>query len=114
MVYDQPKFTASARMKEGKYKDPLAERAQCEIDAKYLSELGANTIRVNGYTRDGDHDGCMEAFADAGIYVWMDLEQQMSDTEVRLHCSHCPVSGLFLTLHSPITGRTELDRLLVR
>ncbi|KAL2201717.1 glycolipid anchored surface protein GAS1, partial [Sarocladium strictum] len=53
--------------------DPLLDGEQCEIDAELLKELGANTIRVYGLTTDDDHDDCMKAFADAGIYVWLDL-----------------------------------------
>jgi len=54
-------------------RDPLLDREQCETDAELLKELGANTIRVYVSITDGDHDDCMKAFADAGIYVWLDL-----------------------------------------
>lgn len=39
-----------------------------------MEELGANAIRVYHVDADGDHDGCMKAFADAGIYVLLDLD----------------------------------------
>lgn len=39
-----------------------------------MSELGANTIRVYHVDPTADHDGCMKAFADAGIYVLADLD----------------------------------------
>jgi hypothetical protein len=39
-----------------------------------MSELGANTIRVYHVDPSGDHDGCMGAFDDAGIYVLADLD----------------------------------------
>lgn len=39
-----------------------------------MSDLGANTIRVYHVNATGDHDGCMKAFDDAGIYVLADLD----------------------------------------
>lgn len=54
--------------------DPLVNTAQCKLDAALMKELGANTIRVYHVDPNGDHDGCMSAFADAGIYLFVDLE----------------------------------------
>ncbi|OJJ44323.1 hypothetical protein ASPZODRAFT_72069 [Penicilliopsis zonata CBS 506.65] len=54
--------------------DPLVDTAQCERDIAVMSELGANTIRVYHVDASGDHSGCMSAFADAGIYLWVDLD----------------------------------------
>jgi 1,3-beta-glucanosyltransferase GAS1 len=39
-----------------------------------MKELGANTIRVYHADADGDHSGCMEAFAENGIYLFVDLD----------------------------------------
>lgn len=39
-----------------------------------MSELGANAIRVYHVDPTGDHQGCMSAFADAGIYLFVDLD----------------------------------------
>lgn len=39
-----------------------------------MKTLGANSIRVYHAETDKDHDGCMSAFEDAGIYVWIDLD----------------------------------------
>lgn len=39
-----------------------------------MKTLGANSIRVYHVNATGDHEGCMNAFADAGIYVWVDLD----------------------------------------
>ena len=39
-----------------------------------MKTLGANSIRVYHVIADSDHDGCMSAFADAGIYAWIDLD----------------------------------------
>ncbi|KAJ5925711.1 CAZyme family GH72 [Penicillium verhagenii] len=54
--------------------DPLTDEAQCKRDIVRMSELGANAIRVYHVDADGDHDGCMTAFADAGIYIFVDLD----------------------------------------
>lgn len=54
--------------------DPLVDAEQCARDAKLMKELGANTIRVYHVDPNGDHDGCMSAFADASIYVMVDMD----------------------------------------
>jgi beta-galactosidase/beta-glucuronidase len=54
--------------------DPLIDTEQCQRDANLMKELGANTIRVYHVDPNGDHDGCMSAFDDAGIYVFLDLD----------------------------------------
>jgi 1,3-beta-glucanosyltransferase GAS1 len=50
------------------------DTAQCTRDAKVMQELGANTIRVYHVDPQADHDGCMSAFANAGIYILVDLD----------------------------------------
>ncbi|OXV11618.1 hypothetical protein Egran_00622 [Elaphomyces granulatus] len=54
--------------------DPLVDTEQCKLDAALMEELGANAIRVYHVDPNSDHDGCMEAFADAGVYVFVDLD----------------------------------------
>jgi len=39
-----------------------------------MKTLGANSIRVYHVDPNADHDGCMSAFSDAGIYAWVDLD----------------------------------------
>lgn len=39
-----------------------------------MQKLGVNTIRVYHVDADADHDGCMEVFADAGIYTMIDMD----------------------------------------
>lgn len=39
-----------------------------------MKDLGANTIRVYHVDVNGDHKGCMDAFADNGIYLFVDLD----------------------------------------
>ncbi|KAI4229755.1 MAG: hypothetical protein LQ349_006356 [Xanthoria aureola] len=54
--------------------DPLLDTDQCKRDAKQMQDLGANAIRVYHVDPAGDHRGCMAAFADAGIYLFVDLD----------------------------------------
>ena len=54
--------------------DPLIDTTQCALDAKSIQSIGANSIRVYHVNPYIDHDGCMAAFAAAGIYVWLDLD----------------------------------------
>ncbi|ORY13888.1 Glucanosyltransferase, partial [Clohesyomyces aquaticus] len=51
----------------------LVKGDQCKADAQLIKALGANVVRV--YTVDPtlNHDDCMNAFADAGIYVLVDM-----------------------------------------
>ncbi|TVY36924.1 1,3-beta-glucanosyltransferase [Lachnellula occidentalis] len=55
-------------------KDPLINTDQCQLDASLMKDLGANTIRVYHVDASGDHDGCMSAFSDAGVYLLVDLD----------------------------------------
>ncbi|CZT20910.1 related to beta (1-3) glucanosyltransferase [Ramularia collo-cygni] len=54
--------------------DPLAQGSQCQLDASLMKTLGANAIRVYHVDPSADHDACMSAFSDAGIYVFLDLD----------------------------------------
>jgi Glucanosyltransferase len=45
-----------------------------------MSELGANAIRVYHVDPTGDHKGCMSAFEEKGIYVFVDLDD--FDTQI--------------------------------
>ncbi|EXJ57369.1 hypothetical protein A1O7_07716 [Cladophialophora yegresii CBS 114405] len=54
--------------------DPLVNTTQCQLDASLMQELGANSIRVYHVDASQDHSGCMNAFAAAGIYLWVDLD----------------------------------------
>jgi hypothetical protein len=39
-----------------------------------MKTIGTNSIRIYHVDPAGNHDGCMKAFADAGIYTWIDLD----------------------------------------
>ena len=39
-----------------------------------MKTLGANSIRVYHVDPKAEHDACMKTFADAGIYIWLDLD----------------------------------------
>lgn len=54
--------------------DPLIDATQCKLDATSMAALGANAIRVYHVDPTADHTGCMSAFADVGIYLFVDLE----------------------------------------
>ncbi|KAK4141028.1 Glucanosyltransferase-domain-containing protein [Dichotomopilus funicola] len=53
--------------------DPLLDTKQCETDAGLMQKAGINTVYVYTVDNEQDHDGCMKAFANHGIYVWLQL-----------------------------------------
>lgn len=53
--------------------DPLADAKQCATDAALMRDGGVNTIYVYSIDPDQNHDGCMQEFANQGIYVWLNL-----------------------------------------
>jgi len=55
--------------------DPLADSTSCKRDIEYLKKLQTNTIRVYAIDPSKDHKDCMNALADAGIYVVADLSE---------------------------------------
>lgn len=54
--------------------DPLIDNTQCTLDATLMKTLNTNSIRVYHVDPTADHDACMKTFADAGIYLWLDLD----------------------------------------
>ncbi|KAF9887716.1 hypothetical protein FE257_009669 [Aspergillus nanangensis] len=53
--------------------DPIADSDGCKRDIKNFKELGLNTIRVYSVDNSKNHDECMNALADAGIYLVLDV-----------------------------------------
>jgi hypothetical protein len=53
--------------------DPLADPDICLRDIEKFKDLGINTIRVYAVDNKADHDECMQALQDAGIYVVLDV-----------------------------------------
>ncbi|KAF2652384.1 glycoside hydrolase family 72 protein [Lophiostoma macrostomum CBS 122681] len=61
--------------------DPLIDDTQCKLDSALMQKLGVNSIRVYHVDANGKHDDCMKTFEDAGIYVWLDLDDFDSQIE---------------------------------
>jgi hypothetical protein len=66
--------------------DPLLNGTQCGLDANLMKTLGANTIRVYHVDGSSDHSDCMNIFADAGIYVFVDMDT--FDTQIDQNSPH--------------------------
>ncbi|KAJ5793236.1 uncharacterized protein N7503_009214 [Penicillium pulvis] len=56
-----------------KLTDPIADVDGCKRDIKKFTDLGLNTVRVYSVDNSQDHDECMQALADAGIYLVLDV-----------------------------------------
>ncbi|BDD57785.1 beta-glucanosyltransferase [Monascus purpureus] len=56
-----------------KLADPIADADGCKRDIAKFQQLGLNTIRVYSVDNSQDHDECMNALADAGIYLVLDV-----------------------------------------
>ncbi|OMJ24953.1 1,3-beta-glucanosyltransferase GAS2 [Smittium culicis] len=53
--------------------DPLADEIGCLRDVEVFKDLGINAIRVFEIDPTKNHDVCMKALSDAGIYLLLDL-----------------------------------------
>ncbi|TEY63389.1 hypothetical protein BOTCAL_0155g00110 [Botryotinia calthae] len=56
-----------------KITDPIADKTTCTRDIAKFKELGINTVRVYSVDNTANHDDCMNALADAGIYLVLDV-----------------------------------------
>lgn len=54
-------------------RDPIADVEGCKRDIEKFKSLGLNTIRVYTVDNTANHDECMKALADAGIYLALDV-----------------------------------------
>lgn len=57
----------------GDLADPIADTDACKRDVEKFKSLGMNTVRVYSVDNSKDHDECMNALADAGIYLVLDV-----------------------------------------
>ncbi|CAN8105979.1 unnamed protein product [Discula destructiva] len=53
--------------------DPLSDPTICQRDIAEFKKLGVNTVRVYEIDNSKSHDTCMNALADAGIYLILDV-----------------------------------------
>ncbi|KAL8800999.1 MAG: hypothetical protein Q9200_007077 [Gallowayella weberi] len=53
--------------------DPLADITVCKRDIAEFKKLGINTVRIYTIDNSKNHDDCMKALADAGIYLALDV-----------------------------------------
>ena len=53
--------------------DPIADEAGCKRDIAEFQQLGINTVRIYTVDNTANHDACMSALADAGIYLVLDV-----------------------------------------
>jgi hypothetical protein len=75
VAYQQEVGTNTTQTEAIDYVDPLADEAVCNRDIPFLQELQTNTIRVYAIDPTKDHKACMDALAQAGIYVIADLSE---------------------------------------
>ncbi|KAK3323772.1 Glucanosyltransferase-domain-containing protein [Cercophora scortea] len=57
--------------------DPLAEPDVCLQDIEKFKDLGVNVVRVYSTDNSKDHTECMNALAEAGIYVALDANNPL-------------------------------------
>jgi hypothetical protein len=53
--------------------DPIADSTTCARDITEFKKLGINTVRVYTVDNTANHDDCMTALAEAGIYLVLDV-----------------------------------------
>lgn len=75
VAYQQNYDNTSTASNGTDYKDPLADAESCKRDVVYLQKANTNVIRVYAVDPTQNHDECMNALAEAGIYVIADLSQ---------------------------------------
>jgi hypothetical protein len=75
VAYQQELNSNTSATSTTQYIDALSDSTSCKRDIEVLKKIRTNTIRVYAVDPDKDHDDCMNALADAGIYVVADLSE---------------------------------------
>ena len=57
--------------------DPLSNPSECQRDIVEFVKLGINTVRVYTVDNTANHDTCMKALEDAGIYLILDVNSPL-------------------------------------
>jgi hypothetical protein len=57
--------------------DPIAQTTTCQRDIAEFKKLGVNTVRIYTVDNTANHDVCMQALADAGIYLVLDVNSPL-------------------------------------
>ncbi|KAF2685606.1 carbohydrate-binding module family 43 protein [Lentithecium fluviatile CBS 122367] len=75
VAYQQEINSNTSASSDVQYTDPLSDATSCKRDIPFLTKVKTNTIRVYAINPDENHDDCMNALANAGIYVIADLSE---------------------------------------
>jgi hypothetical protein len=73
VAYQEDVAAAGTTSTDTQINDPLTDISTCNRDIPYLVNLRTNTIRVYSINATANHDDCMQALANVGIYVLADL-----------------------------------------
>lgn len=78
-----------------------------------MKQLGANAIRVYHVDASADHSGCMNAFAENNIYVWVDMDSFKTYIRYVRVLRHLTREGMLTMTRTPIphgrpTNRTRI------
>lgn len=91
--------------------DPLLDSDQCTRDATLMKSIGTNSIRVYHVDPTQDHSSCMGIFADAGIYLWLDLD---TFTSAMYQVGPFRKCTQLRKATNMVLERTRLDQLTIR
>jgi hypothetical protein len=97
--------------------DPLADTTVCKRDVAKFQKLGINTVRVYAVdnSKDANHDECMKALADAGIYLALDVNRgAFSLNREYVEATHQSYNDVYLqSVFSTVDAFAKYDNLLL-